>query len=380
MLENTIAFAPDQTTRELCLKWFAFIENDVDFWPFGGPVHQKRHWARVLVLALRIAAELGLSVADMEALAAASAFHDTRRMDSWIDPEHGARAAEHYRSYCDEHGLDFDPRAYLAIKWHVPHDDEGLAATKQWDDEHELDSSWRADATTILRIFKDADGLDRLRLNETALDMRYIRTEPAKQMRSFAEELLLASQDSGTWPTDSPVLQPYLVVVDVQHDFVSGALGTAEAQEALGRMVEKARNFEGRVLFTKDTHSVNYLQSQEGEHLPVEHCICGTAGWELEGEMQQVADELGAPVYLKGTFGSVELAADIEAAYARGNLASVEFIGLCTDICVASNALLAKAQMPQVPVYVDASCCAGVTPQAHEAALATMRSCQVQVR
>ena len=135
----------------------------------------------------------------------------------------------------------------------------------------------------------------------------------------------------------------------------------------------------GQVVFTKDTHDERYLETQEGKYLPVPHCLVGTRGWELVDELDAFQREHDLPVYLKGTFGSTDLMHDLEAAYARGNVASVEFIGLCTDICVVSNAMLVKAALPQLPVLVDAACCAGVTPTAHEAALATMRSCQIQV-
>ena len=168
----------------------------------------------------------------------------------------------------------------------------------------------------------------------------------------------------------------YLIVVDVQNDFVDGVLGTAEARAMLPALLEKVRNFDGTVLLTKDTHTDDYLHTQEGKNLPVPHCIRGSDGWKIRPE---IADILaGAKIYEKPTFGSTALAADLKALSEKEEL-ELELIGLCTDICVVSNALLLKAFMPEVTISVDAACCAGVTPEKHLAALETMRSCQIQV-
>ena len=379
MLENIADLAPTPAQRDTCLRWFAFMENDIDFWPFGGLIHQKRHWSRVLVLALKVAEDMDLSDADIDALAMAASFHDTRRKDVARDIEHGDRAAEYYRCYCAERDLPFDPRAYLAIKWHVRPDEEGMAVVQEWDRANPKRDDWNIDATTLLRIFKDADGLDRLRMSTEALNADFLRVPQSPKLRSFATKLLQLSRDLGAWPTDDPSKRRYLVVVDVQRDFVDGALGTPEAIEALPRMIEKVRNFDGTVLFTKDTHTKRYLQTHEGRNLPVEHCICGTPGWRLVEEFEEYRREHNSPTYLKGSFGSPDLAQDLEASFARGNIESVEFIGLCTDICVISNALLARSWTPWLPISVDASCCAGVTPEKHLAALETMRSCQIEV-
>ncbi|MCD8120101.1 MAG: cysteine hydrolase [Lachnospiraceae bacterium] len=171
----------------------------------------------------------------------------------------------------------------------------------------------------------------------------------------------------------------YLIIVDVQNDFVDGALGTAEAQAMLPRLTEKAKTFDGTILVTKDTHGADYMNTQEGRNLPVPHCILGTEGWKLAPSLLAVPAVREAKVYEKPCFGSTTLAADLAMLNAAGQVDSVELVGLCTDICVVSNALLIKAAMPEVPVSVDASCCAGVTPEKHEAALAVMESCQVQV-
>jgi len=164
----------------------------------------------------------------------------------------------------------------------------------------------------------------------------------------------------------------YLIVIDMQNDFVDGALGTPEAQAIVEGVVEHARDFAGTVVFTRDTHAEDYLRTQEGKNLPVTHCVRGTAGAE-------VAEGLGAPVFDKPTFGSVELAAWLVERNSERPIDSIELAGLCTDICVVSNALLIKAVLPEVPMRVEARLCAGVTPASHEAALATMRSCQVAV-
>lgn len=171
-----------------------------------------------------------------------------------------------------------------------------------------------------------------------------------------------------------------LIVVDVQKDFVDGALGTPEAQRMLPALLKKVRGFDGTVILTQDTHTARYLATQEGQQLPVPHCIEGTPGWEFAGELEKLRENNNYAVYRKPTFGSVQLAAELLTVYEQGDLDSVELVGLCTDICVISNALLLKANMPELPVYVDATCCAGVTPEKHQAALEVMKSCQIIVK
>lgn len=172
----------------------------------------------------------------------------------------------------------------------------------------------------------------------------------------------------------------YLIVVDMQKDFVTGVLGTKEAQQILPAVTDKVRGFEGRVIFTRDTHQSDYMETQEGKYLPVPHCIQGSEGWQLVDELEEMRAERNLAVYDKVTFGCPELARDLVEADRQEPVESIELIGVCTDICVVSNALTIKAHLPEVPMYVDPACCAGVTPQAHEAALATMRSCQIQMR
>lgn len=173
--------------------------------------------------------------------------------------------------------------------------------------------------------------------------------------------------------------QRYLIVVDMQNDFVDGALGTPEAA-AIDPAVEQAvRAFDGEVVFTYDTHGADYLATQEGSKLPVPHCIKGTPGWELTPGLDELRRERDARTFEKPTFGSVELARWLVERHAADPISSIELIGVCTDICVVSNALLIKAALPEVPLRVSAGLCAGATPEAHEAALTTLRSCQVEV-
>lgn len=169
-----------------------------------------------------------------------------------------------------------------------------------------------------------------------------------------------------------------LIVVDMQKDFVDGALGTAEAVAILDNVANRICQFDGDIIVTFDTHEANYLQTSEGRNLPVEHCIKGTPGWELHPVVAQALAQREWLAVEKPTFGSVCLP-QIVAKMAGEEDFSVELIGLCTDICVVSNALLLKAHFPEVPIFVDADCCAGVTPASHEAALTTMKMCQITV-
>ena len=167
-----------------------------------------------------------------------------------------------------------------------------------------------------------------------------------------------------------------LIVIDMQKDFIDGALGTKEAEAIVDAVKAKIGSYDPEdIIFTRDTHQEDYLETQEGKYLPVIHCVEGTEGWEIRPELQVP----GAKIYDKPTFGSVELAKDVAALYdeLEGEL-EVEVIGLCTDICVVSNALLLKAVRPEMTIFIDPACCAGVTPEKHAAALETMASCQIQ--
>ncbi|MBQ1830573.1 MAG: isochorismatase family protein [Ruminococcus sp.] len=173
-------------------------------------------------------------------------------------------------------------------------------------------------------------------------------------------------------------MKRFLVVVDTQKDFVDGALGSGDAVAIVPSVVEKIKSFDGEIFVTLDTHFDNYPETAEGKKLPVLHCIKGTDGWQLDKNVTCALSDREYTAVEKPTFGSLELPRLIEAS-ADGDDFSIEIIGLCTDICVVSNALVLKANFPEIPISVDSACCAGVTPQAHEAALATMRSCQIDV-
>ena len=170
-------------------------------------------------------------------------------------------------------------------------------------------------------------------------------------------------------------MQKVLVVVDMQNDFIDGALGTKEAVAIVSGVKEKIENFDG-VLFTRDTHETYYLDTQEGQKLPVPHCIRDTEGWQIRSELDALRKT--EPID-KETFGSTDLAGELVAMNEDNEIESITFVGLCTDICVISNALLAKASLPEVPIIVDAKCCAGVTPESHENALKAMEACQIQI-
>lgn len=172
-------------------------------------------------------------------------------------------------------------------------------------------------------------------------------------------------------------MKKVLIVVDMQKDFVDGALGTEEAAGIVERVAEKIKHFEGDLIATYDTHDENYLDTQEGRKLPVPHCIRDTGGWQLDKRVQEALETKGFRAVCKPTFGSVDLI-ELVREYDTDDT-EIQLIGLCTDICVVSNALLLKANFPEMKISVDASCCAGVTPEKHEAALETMRSCQIDV-
>lgn len=169
-------------------------------------------------------------------------------------------------------------------------------------------------------------------------------------------------------------MKKLLIVVDMQNDFVDGSLGTKEAEGIVAHVKAKVEQYQEQgdtVIFTRDTHTEAYLDTQEGKKLPVVHCVKDTKGWEIIDCLQPYVQT----VFDKPTFGSVQLAHVV----ARGGYEEIELVGLCTDICVVSNALLLKAALPEIQICVDSACCAGVTPASHEAALTTMKMCQIEV-
>ncbi len=171
-------------------------------------------------------------------------------------------------------------------------------------------------------------------------------------------------------------MQDVLVVVDMQNDFINGALGTPEAQSIVERVAARMQSFTGRVITTRDTHGPDYLTTQEGRNLPVEHCIRGTLGWQLHPLIQVQQREI--PVD-KTIFGSVALGQMLEIENEREPIRSITLVGLCTDICVISNAIILRAFLPEAEIIVDASLCAGATPLGHQTALEAMKACQVRI-
>ena len=166
-----------------------------------------------------------------------------------------------------------------------------------------------------------------------------------------------------------------LIVVDMQNDFIDGALGTKEAVAIVPNVVEKikrARDAGWEVVFTRDTHQKNYLQTQEGKNLPVVHCILGSKGWQISDKL----DVGKSRIFDKPSFGSLDLANYVATL---NDLEEIELVGLCTGICVISNAFILKAKVPEVKITVDSSCCACVTPESHATALSAMRLCQVNI-
>ncbi len=174
-----------------------------------------------------------------------------------------------------------------------------------------------------------------------------------------------------------------LVVVDMQKDFVDGALGTPEAVSIVDAVTAKiaayAADPDAAILVTYDTHTPAYMDTSEGKHLPVPHCIKGTDGWQLDARVSAALVGVSYVAVEKGTFGAVDLPRLVSEAAGNEDF-TVELVGLCTDICVVSNALLLKAAFPEIPMAVDAAACAGVTPASHEAALTTMAMCQIEIR
>ena len=173
-------------------------------------------------------------------------------------------------------------------------------------------------------------------------------------------------------------MKHFLIVVDIQNDFVDGALGTKEAESIITPACLKIKNFNGDIFVTYDTHFENYLTTAEGERLPVEHCIKGTDGWQLNADIQRALSGKNYTAVEKLTFGSTELPELINKAAGEEDF-DITLIGLCTDICVVSNALILKANFYDKRIIVDKNCCAGVTVESHNAALTTMQMCQIEV-
>ena len=171
-------------------------------------------------------------------------------------------------------------------------------------------------------------------------------------------------------------MRKILLVVDMQNDFIDGALGSDEAVSILPAVAEKIAAFDGEIIFTRDTHFENYLSTSEGKKLPVEHCIKNSHGWQISSALSIPS---GARIVDKETFGSVELAETLRAENAENPISQIEIVGLCTDICVIANAFLLKSFLPECEISVNSALCRGVTPQSHGNALAAIAACQINV-
>lgn len=167
----------------------------------------------------------------------------------------------------------------------------------------------------------------------------------------------------------------YLIVVDMQKDFIDQALGTKEAVSIVDNVVNLVKDFDGEVIFTRDTHKENYMDTFEGKNLPVPHCIFNTEGWEICDELKPYVKR----VIDKPTFGSVDLMEVLKKENKVNPISSITLVGLCTDICVISNTLLIKAALPEVEIIVDASCCAGVSVESHKNALNAIKMCHIKI-
>ncbi len=351
---------PDRVMRMFRL-WEVFLEDEVEFGIAGGGHHEKSHCARVLLYSLMISRDMGMDARWIDALCEAAVFHDSRRQDDWADVGHGDRAAEYYRQFCSEERLTFDVRAYLAIKYHDRPDSAGARAI--------ADSGGGEDCLMVYRILRDADALDRLRLGPDGLDLRSIRLPESIGLIRFVRDLV-----ARTVPGAS-AMRRFLVVVDMQNDFIYGPLGTPEAASIVDRVAERIEGYDGTVLYTMDTHGDDYLETREGRILPVPHCVRGTDGWAMPDRIRDALTSRGAERFEKSAFASLDLARhlwDVGAGI-------VDIVGVCTDICVVSNALLLRAALPDADIVVDPDCCAGTTPAMHRKALDVMLSCQVSV-
>lgn len=165
----------------------------------------------------------------------------------------------------------------------------------------------------------------------------------------------------------------FLIVVDMQNDFITGSLGSKLAETIVPNVREKVKNFDGKVIFTRDTHFENYMYTQEGKKLPVEHCIKDTTGWQICDELKPYANEIVDKI----AFGSIELP-DVLKEHTE-SIDEIELCGLCTDICVISNAMILKAAFPETKITVDSNCCAGVTRDTHNTALNAMKAVQIEI-
>lgn len=338
-------------------------------------------------LAGMIAADMGL---DCEYATVLGYLHDIGRR---IDPGNHMYAG--YR-YLIEHGYEQYPFICLTHSFLnndvecicgrlLSPESDGYAEVKAFAEAHENTDYDRIIQTCDLLWLHTGGTTLEARIDDiearkgTHAKSAYHRTIAARQKTYIEEKIGHSIYEYYPDLKKEEPMKKVLVVVDMQKDFVDGALGSKEAVGIVPAAVQKIEGFDGEIFATFDTHFANYLDTAEGKKLPVPHCIKGTDGWELNGEIKKALALKGYTAVEKNTFGSVELPGLIQKAVGDAPFA-IEVIGLCTDICVVSNALILKASFPETPITVDAACCAGVTPEKHEAALETMRSCQIDVQ
>ncbi len=267
----------------------------------------------------------------------------------------------------------------------LPAESEGYAEVKAFVEAHENTDYDRIVQTCDLLCLHTGGTTLEERIDDiearkgTHAKSKYHRETAVKQKAYIESKIGHSIYDFYKYLKKDKKMKKILVVVDMQNDFVDGALGSKEAAAIVPAVVKKISGFDGEIFVTYDTHFENYMDTAEGKKLPVPHCIKGTDGWKLNGEVERALTAKNFTPVEKKTFGSVDLPALIGKAAGDGEF-TVEIVGLCTDICVVSNALIIKANFPEAPITVDSACCAGVTPEKHEAALETMRSCQIDVR
>jgi len=172
------------------------------------------------------------------------------------------------------------------------------------------------------------------------------------------------------------VFMKILLVIDMQNDFIDGVLGTPQAIKIVDKVVNKVKTFEGKVFFTRDTHQTNYMDTEEGKHLPVPHCIENTDGWQITEKLLPYVND---SIFNKKTFGSTKVVEYLKELKKKENIESITLVGLCTDICVISNAMLLKAYFPNTPIYVEENLCAGVNPESHKRAIESMKMCHINI-
>ena len=337
-------------------------------------------------LAGMIAGELGL---DAEYATALGYLHDIGRK---IKPDNHMYAGyrflkdhgyDEYADICLTHSFLNNDVLCICGRFLSP-ESEGYAEVKAFVEAHENTDYDRIIQTCDLLCLHTGGTTLEERIDDietrkgTHFNSKYHRETAMAQKAAIEQRLGHSIYDFYPKLEGESAMKKILVVVDMQKDFVDGALGSKEAVAIVPAVVERIRAFDGDIFVTYDTHFENYMDTAEGKKLPVPHCIKGMPGWELNADVAAALAEKNYTPVEKLTFGSIDLPGLVKEATGEDAF-SIELIGLCTDICVVSNALLLKASFPEAPISVDAACCAGVTPAKHEAALETMRSCQIDI-